>query len=270
MLKISPEINEKYNHLKDRLRNYSRIAIAFSGGVDSSLLLKIAHDTVGDNTLALFADSVVQTEKERQCAVSTAQDIGAALQRVDFDPLAIPEFATNTARRCYHCKNNVFSAFKELARQQNFSVLADGTNLDDLSTERPGMQAVIELGVKSPLAEAGLTKHEIRILSQALGLATWNKHSASCLATRVETNTPITIERLSNIDRAEQYLHQLGYQGCRVRLNGTAFTVELSSGDISRIPHNNDYARIRDFFFSLGAKKVFLDLSERESILSSL
>lgn len=267
-MNISSEITIKYRRLEEILRNYGRIAIAFSGGVDSSLLLKVAHDTLGDNILALFADSVVQTAEERQSAFDTATTIGAVIHNVDFAPLTIYEFATNSPMRCYHCKKNIFSVFIDLAYQHNFSVLADGTNLDDLGTERPGMQAVIELGVKSPLAEAGLTKCEIRILSKALGLSTWNKPSASCLATRIETNMPITIERLSLIDQAERYLHQLGYQGCRVRLSGTTFIIELACGDISRISQRNEFTRIRAFFFSLGATKVFLDLLEREGILS--
>lgn len=250
------------------MRNYGRIAIAFSGGVDSSLLLKIAHDTLGDNTLALFADSVLQTAKERQNALDMAKAIGAPVEYVEFSPLSIPEFISNKPTRCYYCKKNIFSAFLSLAGQKNFPLLADGTNLDDLKLERPGMQAVIELGVKSPLADAGLTKHEIRQLSQHLGLSTWNKPSASCLATRIEPHTPITIERLALINLAEGALHELGYQGCRVRLSGTAFVVELAAGDISLAARNNDLPHIRDFLISLGAKKVFLDLLERESILS--
>lgn len=267
-MNISPEIKQKYQQLEETIRNYGSIAIAFSGGVDSSLLLKVAHDTLGNNTLALFADSVVQTMEERQSALNTAKGIGATLQPVNFDPLIVPEFSANTPNRCYHCKKNIFSAFIELARQHNFPILADGTNLDDLSMERPGMQAVLELGVKSPLAEASLTKHEIRLLSKALGLTTWNKHSASCLATRIETNMPITVERLSLIERAERHLHTLGYLGCRVRLNGTIFIIELSTGDIPRITQHIEFTHILDFFFSLGATKVFLDLLERESILS--
>ncbi|MBA3013676.1 MAG: ATP-dependent sacrificial sulfur transferase LarE [Proteobacteria bacterium] len=267
-MNIPPEIEQKFQRLKETLSHYSRVAIAFSGGVDSSLLLKVAHDTLGDNTLALFADSAVQPIEERQSALDTAKAIGAPIQVIAFDPLAIPEFANNESRRCYYCKKYIFSVFTNLARQQNFSIMIDGTNLDDLSTDRPGMQAVIELKVQSPLAEAGLTKREIRILSRALDLPTWNKPSASCLATRITTDTPITLERLSLIEQAERYLHELDYHGCRVRFNGIAFTIELASGDIFTITHKNQLAQIRDFLFSLGAKKVFLDLSERESILS--
>lgn len=265
---IPPELKEKYQTVRDIIKGYRRLAIAFSGGVDSSLLLKIAHDALGKNTMAMFADSVVQPEKERQDAVDTAQSIGACLKIVAFDPLALAEFTANQARRCYYCKKSIFSTFMELARQQDFPCLADGTNHDDLSQDRPGAQAVAELGVKNPLAEAALTKGEIRQLSRALGLSTWNKPSASCLATRIPTNTIITAADLAMVGKAEHYLHDLGYHGCRVRLAAATFYLELADGDIARLADRREFGAIRDYLYALGAKKVFLDLLERASILA--
>jgi len=251
------------------LRGCRRIAIAFSGGVDSSLLLKIAHGTLGDgNTLALFADSCVQSVEERQQALETATAIGARVERVNFLPLSVPGFVENGVMRCYHCKKNIFSAFLEGARQQEIPLLVDGTNLDDLGMDRPGMRAVVELGVQSPLADAGMTKRDIRILSRALGLRTWNRPSASCLATRIQTGIPITVERLSIVERAERTLQQLGYFGCRVRITEAAFIVELVAGDMARLVNSNDFVTVRKSLCSLGAKKVFLDLFEREGILA--
>lgn len=265
---ISPSLQQKHRQVQTLLADYGPVAIAFSGGVDSTLLLKIAHNTLGDRCLALFADSVVQPQEEREAARAQAQAIGAPLRLIPFAPLTLPEFAANPADRCYHCKKAIFAAFLTVAREHNFPGLADGTNSDDLAKERPGQRAVVELGVKSPLAAAGLTKEEIRLLSRALGLSTWNKPSASCLATRIPAHTPITVANLSLVDAAERTLHTLGYQGCRVRWAESTATIELASGDIARLARHGDFIKIRAYLQSLGVKKVFLDLLERESILS--
>ena len=265
---LTDEQKEKYQKAREILKGYDRLAIAFSGGADSSLLLRLAHETLGKNVMALFADSVLQPANERQDAANTAQSIGVTLDIVTFDPLALAEFTSNQARRCYYCKKSIFSTFIDLAHRQNFPWLADGTNRDDLSQDRPGAQAVAELGVKSPLAEAGLTKDDVRQLSQALGLPTWNKPSASCLATRIPTNTRITATDLAMVDLAERHLHDLGYHGCRARLANTTFYLELASGDIARLVDRREFGAVRDYLHSLGAKKVFLDLLERASILA--
>ena len=267
-MEIPHTLQTKLQRLQELLVGYGRLAVAFSGGVDSSLLLKISHDTLGDGVIALFADSLVQPHGERLGALATAKTIGAALEVIPFAPLSLAEFAANHAERCYHCKLAIFSIFLDVAKRREFPWLADGTNANDLSKHRPGMRAVAELGVKSPLADAGLTKEEIRLVSRTLGLPTWNKPSASCLATRIPTGTPITPASLSLIDKAEAFLHSLGYLGCRVRLSTTTATIELAAGDISRVTRQEDYIRVRDYLFALGANKVFLDLLERESILS--
>ena len=189
-------------------------------------------------------------------------------KRGTFAPDSLPEFAANPSDRCYHCKKAIFSTFLALARERHIPWLADGTNSDDLQQHRPGQRAVTELGVRSPFTEAGLAKEEIRLLSRALGLSTWNKPSASCLATRIPTHTPITMTNLGLVETAERTLHTLGYHGCRVRLLGTALTIELAAGDIARLAGHGDFITVRTYLYSLGAEKVFLDLLERESILS--
>jgi len=265
---ISCELKKKFEMLQEILRGYGRVAIAFSGGTDSALLLKVACDTLGVNTMAFFADSEVQPVEERQGAIDTADSIGALLEIISFDPLALPEFAANNKNRCYHCKKSIFSTFLNLASQRNFPWLADGTNLDDLNKDRPGSLAVTELGVNTPLAKACLTKSEIRELSHILNLPTWNKPSASCLATRIPTDIPITSTDLAIIDRAERILHNLGYHGCRVRLAASICYLELVAGDIDRLVSIDNFKTVRDALFTLGVNKVFLDLLERESILS--
>lgn len=267
-MQLPSSLNQKYQQVKKILLGYGRVAVAFSGGVDSSLVVKIGHDTLGDNLLALFADSLLQPREERQGAVATAQAIGVRLDIVHFTPLALPEFVANPTDRCYYCKKAIFSAFLDLASHRDIPCLVDGTNNDDLSQHRPGGRALAELGVKSPLAEAGLTKEEIRRLSRALGLSTWDKPSASCLATRIPANTLISASALALVDQAERYLHDLGYHGCRVRLKTGAATIELAAGDIARLGAEGDFKRVRAHLNSLGVEKVFLDLLERESILS--
>lgn len=265
---IPCELQEKFNTLQEILRDYGRTAIAFSGGVDSSLLLKVAHDTLGTNTMAFFANSPVQPAEERQGAIVTAHSIGAILEIINFDPFSLPGFIANSKNRCYYCKKSIFSSFLELAHQRGFVWLADGTNLDDLSKDRPGSLAATELKVQSPLAQACLTKNDIRKLSRHLALPTWDKPSASCLATRIPTDFPITANDLAIIDQAERILHGLGYHGCRVRLAASTCYLELAAGDIDRIANNGELKAVRDALLALGANKVFLDLLERESILS--
>lgn len=267
-MQIPSPLNQKYQQLKDILLGYGRVAVAFSGGVDSSLVVKIGHDLLGCDLLSLFADSLLQPQEEREGALATAQAIGAPLEMVPFNPLALPEFVANPIDRCYHCKKAIFSTFLDLAGHRGIPWLVDGTNSDDLRQHRPGRLALAELGVKSPLAEAGLSKEEVRHLSRALGLSTWDKPSASCLATRVPATTPITASALALVERAERYLHGLGYQGCRVRLRNDTATLELAAGGIARLGAQGDFKKVRDHLHSLGLEKVFLDLLERESILS--
>jgi len=265
---ISSELQQKFKQLQEILRGYGRVVIAFSGGADSALLLKVAYDTLGKNTMAFFADSAVQPVEERLGAIDTAHSISAPFEIISFSPLDLPEFTANSKARCYHCKKSIFSSFLELAHQRDFPWLADGTNLDDLSKDRPGSLAVTELGVKTPLAQASLTKSEIRELSRFLALPTWNKPSASCLATRIPTGIPITATDLAIIDKAERILHNLGYHGCRVRLAASTCYLELVNGDIDRLVSSGKLEAVRDSLLALGTNKVFLDLLERASILS--
>jgi len=265
---LPQKLQEKMVSLQEIVRGYRRVAIAFSGGADSSLLLKVAYDVLGENTLALFADSQFQPEEERHGAIATAGLIGASIDVVTFDPFALPLLILNSKLRCYHCKRAIFSQFIDLARQRQCLWLADGTNFDDLSQDRPGILAIKELGVQSPLAQACLTKSEVRLLSHHLGLPTWDKPSASCLATRIPTDTPITAMAVAAVDQAERILHGLGYQGCRVRIAASAWYLELAEGDIERLVASSDLGRVRAAFFALGANKVFLDLLERASILA--
>ncbi len=257
----------KYNTLKELLCSLRRVAVAFSGGVDSSFLLWAAHEALGsENVTAIFADSIVQPPEEGRLAVETAKFIGARLNIIEFDILSLAEFTANGAERCYFCKRHIFSSFLESLEPH--TVLIDGTNLDDSRQIRPGARACRELGVRSPLLEAKITKDEIRLMSRERGLTTWNRPSVSCLATRIASGQPIIAEDLTIVAKAEYFLHKMGLMGCRLRLRGGTATLELAAGDIARLMKDNRWRRAADFCYSLGFKKVLLDLCEREGILS--
>lgn len=264
---ISSRLQNRYDLLRDTLKSLGAVAVAFSGGVDSTFLLHAAHNALPGRVKAFFADSQVQPAGERESTVILAQEIGVPLQVLEFDLLADPEFIANPPDRCYLCKSRIFTAILESSRQQGM-VLADGTNIDDLRQTRPGMRACRELGVKSPLLEAGLSKQDIRLLSRELGLPTWDKPSASCLATRIAAGDKITADNLALVARGEDYLHSLGLMGCRLRLKGDKATIELAAGDLGRVSERGQLPEIAEFLHSLGLKKVLLDLSEREGILS--
>lgn len=261
-------LRTKLTKLQSILHDYGNIAIAFSGGVDSSLLLKVSHDILKKNTIGIFADSIVQPPEEKQGAIDLADFVGCRLQVISFDLFTLPEFVKNPKDRCYHCKHAIFSSFLEFCSTTGFAKLADGTNVDDCSDDRPGAKAVKELGVKSPLLEAGLTKKEIRQLSKELGLPTWNKPSASCLATRIPADTTITSSDLKLVQNGENFLHKLGFAGCRLRIHKNDAFIELVEGDINNALSRDCLQKIRHHLMDLGIQQVFINLSERKSILT--
>jgi uncharacterized protein len=210
--------------------------VAFSGGADSSLLLKAAVDVFGKEAAAFFADSVLQTDADRDNAVETARLIDANLRVVEFSPLQWPEFAANPTDRCYLCKKKVYLLFKNLLPQSGM-VLYDGSNLDDLRQDRPGRRAIIELDVKTPLVEAGLNKADVRRLGKFLGVPTWNRESASCLATRIPAGTPITAENLGLVVRYEDILIAAGFPGVRARLcadDSRSIKIEIKQSNMEK------------------------------------
>nr|MBF0221884.1 ATP-dependent sacrificial sulfur transferase LarE [Desulfobulbaceae bacterium] len=263
MTSLPEDLAYKLDQLRTIIAGYEKVAVAFSGGVDSSLLLKVAYDQVGDDVTAYFADSIVQSAAEKNSAFASAHEIAAPLVVLQFDLLSFPEFVANPKDRCYFCKKKIFSEILREANQLGIHNLADGTNLDDLKQFRPGAKAVQELGVKTPLVEAKLTKKDIRILSRYLGLSSWDKHSASCLATRIASGQSITLQHLNIIERAEQHLSGKGFGGCRVRLDGLSCTLELARGDVYLFitqGHNDAFVSLMS---SLGIDKISLDLKER-------
>ena len=253
-------IHEKYNALKIHLASLKSVAVAFSGGVDSTLLLKIAHDVLGTNAIAVTVSSSFIAKREIQEAKAFCSEHGITQEVITVDEAEIPYFTENPPDRCYLCKREIFTKILETARNHNIAHVLDGSNVDDLGDYRPGLKALQELRIKSPLREYGFTKAEVRELSRELGLPTWEKPSFACLASRFAYWEKITPEKLEMVERAEGLLQRLGFRQMRVRLHGKTARIEILPEEFSRIVQEDIRTKICDTFKGLGFSYVTLDL----------
>lgn len=212
--------------LKQFFEENSRVALAFSGGVDSAFLLWVAKNAGADVT-AYYVKSAFQPEFELRDAQRLAEELGAKMTVLTLDVLCDSTITANPADRCYHCKKRIFTAIVSAARADGYEVLIDGTNASDDAADRPGIRALRELSVHSPLRECGITKDEVRRRSREAGLFTWDKPAYACLATRIPTGEPITAEKLAKTERAEEFLERLGFRDFRVRLMGNSAKLQL-------------------------------------------
>lgn len=251
----------KTSVLREWLEAHGRLAVAFSGGVDSSFLLAKAVEVLGPgNVAAVTVRSVLAPAFELQRAEWFCEDHGARQLVVDADPLANDEVRNNGLQRCYHCKKGIFSLAKDAARAEGFDVLADGTNLDDVGDYRPGAKALAELGVESPLRDAGMSKDDVRELSRQMGLSIWDAPSCACLATRVEYGAPLRPDVLKRIDDAEDFLRRLDFDPVRVRVHGDVARIEVGRTQISRIADPATCLEVTAKMKQLGFVHVCADL----------
>ncbi|MDX9866655.1 MAG: ATP-dependent sacrificial sulfur transferase LarE [Kiritimatiellia bacterium] len=229
-------LTDKEQRLHALLRGYGRVAVGFSGGVDSTLLLRVARDVLGpEAVLAVIADTPSLPRNEFAAARALADAMGVAFVVIDPAELDDPRYAENSADRCYYCKKHLFARIAALASEQGYTAVLDGNNADDAGDYRPGRRAAAELGVKSPLAEAGLTKEEVRALSRRLDLPTAEKPAMACLASRIPYGSPVTAEALGRVERAEEALKAAGFEVCRVRHHGEVARIEVAASALPRL-----------------------------------
>ncbi|HBM80920.1 MAG TPA: ATP-dependent sacrificial sulfur transferase LarE [Clostridiaceae bacterium] len=219
---------DKLTKLKDILKDMKSVVIAFSGGVDSTFLLKVASEVLKGRVMAVTASSSTFPKREMNEAINFAKSIGAKHSVVNSEELNIEGFSKNPKNRCYYCKKELFSKIGQIAKKEGFDFVADGANADDTGDYRPGMDAARELGVRSPLLEAGMTKNDIRMLSKQMNLPTWDKPSFACLSSRVPYGQEITRQKLMMIDKSEQYLLDIGFRQVRVRHHGDIARIEVA------------------------------------------
>lgn len=258
---MKKELEEKYRMLIRALGEYGSVAVAFSGGVDSTFLAKVSHDVLQDKAVALIIDSEAYPPDNIRDARELARHIGIALVEIPIAACSIPEFAANEVDRCYHCKRELFGIMLEKSREIGAPVLIDGSNADDLGDYRPGKRALSELGIRSPLQELGFTKKEVRIISKSLNLPTWDRPSFACLASRFPYGERIRPESLARTWKAESLLKELGMRQYRVRNHGDVARIELDPGGMKAVLGNPETRnRIIEHLKKLGYRYVTLDL----------
>lgn len=253
-------LHKKKQHLESCLRELGSVAIAFSAGVDSTFLLKVAHDVLGDQAVAVTARSCSFPVRELNEAKAFCEAEGIAHIIVESEELSIQGFCQNPKNRCYLCKHELFTKIRDIAQSRGILYVAEGSNMDDNGDYRPGLIAVAELNVKSPLREAELTKAEIRALSKEMGLPTWDKQSFACLSSRFVYGETITKEKLSMVDRAEQRLLDLGFHQVRVRIHGNIARIEIDQSDFEKMLQPEIREHLNQYLHELGFLYVTLDL----------
>lgn len=260
MLSLEPALQTKYTNLKKVLQDLGSVVVAFSGGVDSTVVLKVAVDMLGDSAKAVIATSPTLPARELDDAHQLCEAMGVQLQVVTTDQLKIEAFVQNDATRCFHCKTDLYQLLASVQRVAKFQAIVDGTNVDDMGEDRPGIEAGKMLGVRSPLLEASCDKSDVRQLARVLGLANWNKPAAACLSSRITRGIPITRTSLSRVEQAEAFVLAEGLTQVRVRLHGAMARIEVGATEIVKLTEEARRARLVAAFKGLGFQSVTVDL----------
>lgn len=253
-------VQDKLQQLQTLFAQMERALIAYSGGIDSTLVAKVAFDVLGDQALAITANSPSLLPEDFEDAQVQAADMGIPHQVVATHEMDNPNYTTNPVNRCYFCKSELYDTLKPLATELGYAYVVDGVNANDLQDYRPGIQAAKERGTRSPLAEVGITKLEVREISKLLGLPWWDKPAQPCLSSRFPYGEEITVEKLRRVGQAERYLRNLGWSTLRVRSQGDTARIELPAADIQTFTHQTELPQLVSAFKTYGFIYVTLDL----------
>jgi uncharacterized protein len=253
------DLSAKQTRLEDSLRLLGRTLVAYSGGVDSAYLAWAAHKVLGNDMLAVIADSPSLARTHLQDALAFAREQGIPIEAIQTAEMERPEYLRNDRQRCFHCKDELFQVMEAFAAERGFQSIAYGVNVDDQGDFRPGQAAARQHHVATPLLDAGLTKADIRLLAQQAGLRVWDKPASACLSSRIEYGRPVTREALSAVERGEEALHQLGFRQVRVRHHGEIARIEIARDEMPRALTVEMFAELTQIFKSLGFTFVTLD-----------
>jgi uncharacterized protein len=249
---IPVNLHKKLDNLKKLLREYGKLAVAFSGGVDSTFLLKVAVEELGNNVIAIYVDSPLQPQREKEAVRQLIRSVGAEIDILSLNELSHSAFKNNPPDRCYHCKGLIFDNIIEITHLKGISIIADGSNYDDTKDYRPGMKALQQRKIKSPLQEVELSKDEIRTLSKEYGLPTWDKDALACLATRIPFGEAVTADKLLKVDKAEEYLTKSGFRNVRARYLGDTVLIEVREDQVIRFKNQDLFIRMEKKMRDIG------------------